>query len=208
MNRASLISFVACVLLTMAAPTAAAQTQIIPAKVLWACYVPLTGTVYRISPDGSDAGLRTACSSTSHVQFSWNEQGPPGVSGYEVISSTVQKTYFSFFLNVALREHCLSYFATGMVVSCSQLQYDYHAIRQALPGVSDVTCPAGKKVVGASAADGVRLKISSDGSSVHFVTNTTPRVTEEFVGPPTSSTPVPSPDPEMFDIQVICATAS
>jgi hypothetical protein len=192
----------------MAASTTAAQAQIVPGKVLWACYVPLTGTVYRISPDGTDAGLRTACSSTSHVKFSWNEQGPPGLSGYEVISSTVQKTYFSFFLNVALREHCLSYVAISQSVTCVQPQYDYHAIRQALPGVSDLTCPAGKKVVGATAADGVNMKISSDGTSVHFVTNNEPRVSEEFVGPPSTSTPVPSPDPETFDIQVICATVS
>lgn len=51
------------------ATPAAAQTATPTAKVMHACYVPLTGTVYRIK----ETGLRTACSSSSHVEFSWTD---------------------------------------------------------------------------------------------------------------------------------------
>ncbi|MGH7618878.1 MAG: tail fiber protein, partial [Gemmatimonadaceae bacterium] len=44
-------------------------------------YVPLTGTTYRISPDGSIPNLRPTCSSPSHVSFSWNQVGPAGAPG-------------------------------------------------------------------------------------------------------------------------------
>src|SRR3954469_2811831 len=47
---------------------ATAGAQAIP-KVYFACYVPLTGTVYRIK----EADLKPACTSTSHVQFSWTD---------------------------------------------------------------------------------------------------------------------------------------
>ncbi|MFL5383998.1 MAG: tail fiber domain-containing protein [Longimicrobiaceae bacterium] len=55
-----------------AAP-AAAQTS----TVIYACYVPATGTVYRIKATGLD----DSCKSQQHVQFSWNETGPQGPAG-------------------------------------------------------------------------------------------------------------------------------
>lgn len=42
-----------------------------------ACYVPLTGTIYRIKAPRT----RPACASTSHVAFSWNQEGPVGPKG-------------------------------------------------------------------------------------------------------------------------------
>jgi len=46
-------------------------------ELLYACYVPESGTIYRIRiPSG-----RQSCASSSHVEFSWNNTGPAGPSG-------------------------------------------------------------------------------------------------------------------------------
>jgi hypothetical protein len=42
-----------------------------------ACYVPGSGTVYRIK----EPGLRQECSSHTHVEFSWKQDGEPGPEG-------------------------------------------------------------------------------------------------------------------------------
>lgn len=44
---------------------------------LTACYVPSTGTVYRIR----EANLPQSCLAAGHVEFSWNAQGTPGPAG-------------------------------------------------------------------------------------------------------------------------------
>jgi hypothetical protein len=54
-----------------AVPAAAQSTTI------YACYVPSTGTVYRIKA----TGLGDSCKSPQHIQFSWNETGPQGPAG-------------------------------------------------------------------------------------------------------------------------------
>jgi hypothetical protein len=46
-------------------------------KILYACYVPQSGTVYRIR----ETDLRQECSAALHIMFSWNQQGPPGPQG-------------------------------------------------------------------------------------------------------------------------------
>jgi hypothetical protein len=49
-------------------------------RVIYACYVPWTGTVYRIKEPNTPA----QCFSPTHVEFSWNQQGiqgPQGVAG-------------------------------------------------------------------------------------------------------------------------------
>jgi hypothetical protein len=51
-----------------------------------ACYVPGSGTVYRIK----EPGLRQECSSPNHVAFSWKPEGEPGtdgVLGYTIVTS-------------------------------------------------------------------------------------------------------------------------
>jgi len=58
--------------LTLGGARASAQ-----GTVLYGCYVPSSGTVYRIKADG----LPDACRSTQHVQFTWSLQGPPGPTG-------------------------------------------------------------------------------------------------------------------------------
>ena len=195
--------------LGMIAQTAGAQVRgNPPVVVLWACYVPLTGTVYRISPDGSEPGLRTACSSAAHVKFSWNEQGPPGVSGYEVVTSSVQKTYLDFVTYTILGVRCSSYVSNGpgQPVSCSGLESDSYASRAAYPSPGvDLACPAGKKVISAVADDGVLIRIATDGSSANFQTNRESRVTDQHEGPETPSYPGPPDTPETFNIQLVCA---
>lgn len=45
--------------------------------VLYACYVPNSGTVYRIK----QSDTKQKCSSDQHVEFSWNSTGPAGAPG-------------------------------------------------------------------------------------------------------------------------------
>lgn len=61
----------ALVLVGFAAAPAGAQVAI------RACYVADLGLVYRIG----ETGLPTACQDPTHVEFSWNEQGPEGPAG-------------------------------------------------------------------------------------------------------------------------------
>lgn len=49
--------------------------------VLVACWVPASGTVYRIDPSGATAGLARACLGATHRQFTWNQVGPKGDPG-------------------------------------------------------------------------------------------------------------------------------
>jgi hypothetical protein len=48
-----------------------------PATTLHACYMPDTGTVYRILTQGTPP----KCRSNKHVQFSWTDPGPAGTAG-------------------------------------------------------------------------------------------------------------------------------
>jgi hypothetical protein len=69
----------AAALLAIPAGSAAAQTATpqTTSATLYACYVPASGTVYRIK----ETGLRQSCSSPQHVEFSWNEGGTAGPQG-------------------------------------------------------------------------------------------------------------------------------
>ncbi len=49
--------------------------------VLYACYVPISGTVYRIK----ETDVKQKCTSASHIEFSWNQQGPQGPQGIQGI---------------------------------------------------------------------------------------------------------------------------
>jgi hypothetical protein len=60
-----------------APPRPAAESVESSTHLLYACYVPASGTVYRIRGEG----LRESCSSQDHVEFSWNAEGPPGPEG-------------------------------------------------------------------------------------------------------------------------------
>lgn len=84
-----------------AAAPAEIHAQAPPPPILHACYVPSTGTVYRIQ----EPGLPGECQGpkagpNQHVPFSWNQLGPagakgdqgdpgvdgsPGVSGWEIV---------------------------------------------------------------------------------------------------------------------------
>ena len=66
----SMVVSVAILSLTTAAKATAQAT-------LSGCYVPNSGTVYRIKA----AGLPDACHSKNHVEFTWSLQGPPGPAG-------------------------------------------------------------------------------------------------------------------------------
>src|SRR3712207_7560359 len=74
--RSSGIAFLLAVVGWLAAPYSA-QAQSTSANVYRACYVPTTGTVYRIG----DTGQPTSCAKSTHVEFTWNSEGPPGPVG-------------------------------------------------------------------------------------------------------------------------------
>jgi hypothetical protein len=77
MNRMLLVATIAALApATLSAQTQAATTASITDGVIYACYVPKTGTVYRINVSGSP----TKCAA-NHVSFSWNITGPEGPEG-------------------------------------------------------------------------------------------------------------------------------
>jgi hypothetical protein len=77
MLRSALVLAAASLVLGAAPATA----QSVPTTID-ACYVPLTGTLYRINTPASPApGAPSKCSSPSHVPFQWNQQGPQGPKG-------------------------------------------------------------------------------------------------------------------------------
>ena len=73
--RRSLTGVAVLCALAVSSERAEAQTE----TKLYACYVPLTGTVYRIR----ETNLKQTCT-TGHVEFNWNAegaQGPQGIQG-------------------------------------------------------------------------------------------------------------------------------
>ena len=77
MNRMLVVATIAALApAALSAQTQAATTASITDGVIYACYVPKTGTVYRINVSGSP----TKCG-TNHVSFSWNVSGPQGEPG-------------------------------------------------------------------------------------------------------------------------------
>src|SRR5689334_6570380 len=67
---------------TPAVTPAALRAQAAPPPTIDACYVPATGTVYRVNTKASPAaGAPNGCLSAAHVRFTWNQQGPKGDKG-------------------------------------------------------------------------------------------------------------------------------
>src|SRR5215207_10420242 len=79
MSHFTLISRAAVLGAILAAAPAAleAQTTTPTPKVYYACYIPTSGTVYRIK----ETNLKQSCASTAHVPFSWTDGGTPGPQG-------------------------------------------------------------------------------------------------------------------------------
>ena len=63
--------------LAASAPALRAQTTTPDPNVIYACYVPTSGTVYRIKT----ADTKENCSSSTHVMFFFNRTGPQGPAG-------------------------------------------------------------------------------------------------------------------------------
>lgn len=77
MARRILLSCVTVLLLIIEISPAKAAAQTTGEQILHACYIPLVGVVYRIKAPG----LPSACLAKTHVEFSWNAQGPKGDRG-------------------------------------------------------------------------------------------------------------------------------
>ena len=71
---------IAALLAVIALIPAAAEAQ----STITACYVPKTGSVYRIQAPGAPE----ACKS-SHVEFSWQTGAPSGLAGYQIRGSAL-----------------------------------------------------------------------------------------------------------------------
>ena len=112
------------------------------ATILTACYVPDVGVVYRIK----ETGLPGACTETTHVEFTWNVEGPAGpqgapgpqgaagISGLEFVTVSVTHT-------VDISE--------GLIEG-------------------QATCPSGKSVIGGSSV--ITAPVSGDiSSSMAFI---------------------------------------
>ena len=70
-------------LVAFAAPTAL-RAQATTPKVFYACYVPSSGTTYRIK----ETDLKQTCSKSTHVQFSWTDgTSSPGFSSIKMVES-------------------------------------------------------------------------------------------------------------------------
>lgn len=74
MPRSSYVRRIAAILAipAAAAPAVAPAQSPSPTKVLFACYVPSSGTVYRIR----EPELKQECTKSSHVPFSWTDGAP------------------------------------------------------------------------------------------------------------------------------------
>lgn len=80
-----LAAFSAVALVALSAPLAA-QTTTGSAELMYACYVPMTGTVYRIKAPGAPAECTrpkstNAKSHQEHIEFVFNATGPMGPAG-------------------------------------------------------------------------------------------------------------------------------
>ena len=76
------LALAAATALVAAAPAALrAQTPTVP-PTIEACYVPASGTIYRVdTPSAPAPGAPKQCLSATHVKFTWNQQGLPGAAG-------------------------------------------------------------------------------------------------------------------------------
>jgi hypothetical protein len=81
MERRMSMAGLALAALTALTPNVQAQSAPAPAvvdpNVIYACYIPTSGTVYRIKTSDT----REQCASASHVMFSFNQTGPQGPAG-------------------------------------------------------------------------------------------------------------------------------
>src|SRR5438309_11635021 len=68
----------ACALVAvLISPSVSRAQSVSPTDTIRACYVPATGTVYRIKASGAPG----SCQASSHIEFWWVGQGTPGATG-------------------------------------------------------------------------------------------------------------------------------
>ena len=82
----TLVALSALALLAPSAPLAAQTTSSVSSELLYACYVPMTGTVYRIKAPGAPAECTkpksvNAKTHQEHIEFVFNATGPRGPAG-------------------------------------------------------------------------------------------------------------------------------
>ena len=82
--RAAVVALAALVAAT--APAALRAQTATTLKVFYACYVPSSGSVYRIR----EVDLKQECSKPTHVQFSWTDGNPAALSRTFNVTSSRQ----------------------------------------------------------------------------------------------------------------------
>ena len=61
----------------VSAQTAAGVVTTSAPALMYGCYVPISGTTYRIK----ETDLKQKCASAEHIEYSWNKEGPQGPIG-------------------------------------------------------------------------------------------------------------------------------
>lgn len=69
-------ALIAAILLVGGAPSLARAQQAPEPEIIRACYVPASGTIYRIGVEGGPTSCRGG-----HIEMSWNVSGPAGPAG-------------------------------------------------------------------------------------------------------------------------------
>lgn len=155
-------------------------------KIIHACYVPLTGTVYRVG----ETGLHATCTSPTHIPFQWTDgegalrPGPAargdllqfdglewkpvqadavaGLNGYEIISHTISNSYGPPELPSELIGGLLI-FAYEKHCGGGQCIYTYRFRSKAPEVTTTIACPAGKRAIGVFGTKASTSDILADG---------------------------------------------
>ena len=129
--------FAVCVASAAIPQSLQAQTTI-----LTACYVPDVGVVYRIK----ETGLPGACMETTHVEFTWNMEGPAGPQGAPGTQGAAGISGLEFVTVSVVHTQDIS---EGLIEG-------------------QATCPSGKSVIGGSSV--ITAPVSGDiSSSMAFI---------------------------------------
>jgi hypothetical protein len=77
MPKRIVLSLLTVILMSLAVEPVKVAAQTTDDPILYACYIPMVGVVYRVKAPG----LPTGCLSRNHVEFHWNAQGIKGDRG-------------------------------------------------------------------------------------------------------------------------------
>ncbi len=210
MTRRLIVTLVA---VACACWTPRADAQTASPTLLWACYVPLTGTVYRIDPAAVPT-LKIDCSTPSHVKFSFagGASSGGGVTGYEVMTATVSNSYSTLTTTVTEGSYCANYVQSTPLRGgyCETYYTWYHVARHADAAAVVRSCATGKKAFGVLTGGDLTSDINADGSVIVSIPprDRVGRSAASALGAPDASYPLPPDTPDSYSVKLVCANAS